>query len=112
MNIGGILKKETHEKQHTNTHHVYPTSRFTREKPVRKHNAWHQIFENKTPEEAIEQVRSWSARSGQIRKNLFEKHDRKKKAWGILFGQEVFSKQVIRIIEREWTFPGVKMIKT
>ena len=40
-------------KRHTNWHHVYPTSRFKIKKGPALHTAWHDVFENLTPEEAM-----------------------------------------------------------
>lgn len=96
-------------KQHANRHHVYPTSRFKLKKDPRKHNAWHQLFENKTPEEAIEKVKKWTTKSGMLNKDALMGY--RLKAWKMLFGQETSPEEAIQIIEKDWTFPGVRLVR-
>lgn len=97
-------------KRHTNWHHVYPTSRFkVRKNPV-LHTAWHDVFQNMTPEEAIETVNKWM-----IDPEKFEEEiagdARRLNAWKMLFGESaVPSDEVIEAIKSNWTFPGVSMI--
>lgn len=96
-------------KRHTNWHHVYPTSRFKLKKDPALHEAWHDIFGNMSPEEAMEKVEEWMGQYNKFRKEILD-HERKSKAWKMLFGEAKFS-EVISIIQKDWTFPGVKMIK-
>ncbi|MCR4329590.1 MAG: HNH endonuclease [Candidatus Roizmanbacteria bacterium] len=58
-------KKERRERnQMLSTHHIIPTSRGGTDSPsnlktvcVLKHRAWHALFSNMLPEEAIELIR-------------------------------------------------------
>lgn len=97
-------------KRHTNKHHVYPTSRFTLKKDPALHTAWHDVFENLTPEEAIEKVEVWMMEYSKFKKEILD-NERKLNAWKMLFGEAKFY-EVLRIIQKDWTFPGIKMIKT
>lgn len=106
-----MSNKKGQFKRHTNWHHVYPTSRFKIKKDPVLHTAWHDVFQNRTPEEAIETVNEWIANPEKFKGEI--KYDsRKLNAWGLLFGDSAIpSRKVTEIIERNWTFRGVKMIK-
>jgi len=97
-------------KKHADWHHVYPTSRFKIKKDPVLHTAWHDVFQNRTPEEAIEKVKEWIGDREEFR--AITGNARKFNAWKMLFGDSaVPSDDVIKIIEKDWTFPGVRMIK-
>ena len=97
-------------KKHTNWHHVYPTSRFKIRKDPVLHTAWHDVFKNKTPEDAIEKVRKWIDDPKEFED--ITGNARRFNAWKMLFGDSATpSDDVIKIIEKDWTSPGVKMIK-
>jgi hypothetical protein len=99
-------------KRHTNWHHVYPVSRFKMKKDPVLHTAWHDVFQNKTPEDAIEKVEKWIANPEKFDEEIACNAGRIN-AWKMVFGDSAIpSSEVIKIIEKEWTFPGVKMIKT
>lgn len=98
-------------KRHTNKHHVYPTSRFILKKKPFLHTAWHDVFENDTPEEAMEKIRGWMLNPGEFEKKIL-KNQRKAKAWKMLFGRvDIPLSDVLKIIKSDWTFPGIKMVK-
>lgn len=104
------LKKIEKFKTHRNKHHVYPTSRFILKKNPVLHTAWHDVFQNMAPEEAIEKVKDWIVNPEKF-KDKISADQRKALAWKMLFGDSIPSNEVIKIIERDWTFPGVRMIK-
>jgi len=97
-------------KRHTTKHHVYPTSRFILKKNPALHTAWHNIFQNNTPEEAMERVREWQSNHQEFKREILDNQYRLGD-WKLLFAKADFSK-VLSIIQSEWTFPGVRMIRT
>ncbi|MBI2450697.1 MAG: hypothetical protein HYV47_04160 [Candidatus Nealsonbacteria bacterium] len=98
-------------KRHTNWHHVYPTSRFKIKKNPDLHTAWHDVFQNKIPEEAIETVKEWIIDHEKFQDKITNV-PRRLRAWKMLFGKSALpSDEIIKIIEKDWTFHGVKMIK-
>ena len=103
--------KQQQFKRHTTKHHVYPTSRFVLKKNPVLHTAWHDVFQNKTPEEAIETVNEWITNPEEFEKEIAGE-PRKISAWKKLFGESnIPSKEAMEIIERDWTFRGVRMVK-
>lgn len=96
-------------KRHTNKHHVYPTSRFILKKNPVMHTAWHDVFENSTPEEAIEKVKWWQSAPKEFKKDILD-NKRRLRAWKMLFGKTELNK-VPLIIQKDWTFPGFRMIR-
>ena len=96
-------------KKHTNKHHIYPTSRFTVKKDPILHTAWHDVFKNFTPEEAIEKVKSWIVAPEELEQKIFG-IKKKQKAWEMLFGKAELS-DVLQIIQKDWTFRGYRLIK-
>ena len=99
-------------KRHTNWHHVYPTSRFKIKKGPALHTAWHDVFENLTPEEAMGKAAGWAIDPEKFRENITA-NSRKMNAWTMLFGGiNIPLKDVLEIIKNDWTFHGVRMIKT
>jgi len=98
-------------KRHTNWHHVYPTSRFKLKKDPVLHTAWHDVFQNNTPEEAIERVEEWIANPEKFKEEITE-NERKLNAWELLFvNLDSPSDETIGTIKASWTFQGVRMIK-
>lgn len=104
------LKKNKKFKTHKNKHHVYPTSRFILKKNSILHTAWHDIFENSTPEEAMEKVERWKSAPKEFQEEILT-DERKLNAWKMLFGEAELNK-VLAIIKKDWTFPGVKIVNT
>lgn len=100
------MKKKENSRDSLGDHHVYPTSRFKIKKPRTKHNAWHALFKNKTPEEAMAQVNGWTTKNGDLRKLK----EYRVIAWRVLFGTGASPAKAIQIIEEKWMVPGVKMI--
>ena len=77
-------EKNLQFKKHTNKHHIYPTSRFILKKNPVLHTAWHDVFEDSTPEEAVEKVEEWMTDSKKFKEEVME-NERKTKAWEMLF---------------------------
>lgn len=98
-------------KKHDNRHHVYPTSRFVLKKNSVLHTAWHDVFRNSTPEEAIKIVQRWRLTPEKFKEEILNS-ERRISAWKMLFGDSAEFDEIIIIIQKDWTFPGVKMIKT
>lgn len=104
-------KKWRQFKRHKNWHHIYPTSRFKVRKDPLLHTAWHDVFQNQTPEDAMEIVEKWIADPQEFEKEITG-YPRRLSAWKMLFGDFAApSHEVIKMIEKNWTFPGVRMIK-
>lgn len=96
-------------KKHTNKHHIYPTSRFIVKKDPVLHTAWHDVFQNSTPEEAMEEVERWITSPEELEQKIFGNR-KKLEAWKMLFGEAGLD-EVLQIIQKDWTFRGYKMIK-
>ena len=87
-------------------HHFRPTSRGgNRNKnnigqvPRLRHNAWHLLFQNLTPEEITEIVKT------KTKKEITEDKRNRIIAWEIIFGYwETTVEERIRIIEKYWIF--------
>ncbi len=109
-------RKKIRKKKHFNWHHFIPTSRFKRlikrgihihfeikKRVVRKvHNAWHILFINMLPHEAIEQVKKWTTGQGMLNKKLGRG---KLEAWKIVFGKNSSPREAIEIIKDQWSLP-------
>jgi|GEM_PF-3015298 len=94
-----------YRKQHSNYHHVWPTSRkdLQIKKSIHAHTQWHKLFFTLTPEEAIYVIAEyWTAQDGTLKK-LSEDG---LKTYIDLFGA-VSPQNAIKIIQEEWTLPGV-----
>lgn len=113
------MKRKSKKKQKRecfNWHHILPTSRFKRlvkerihihiviKKLVKKrlHIAWHNLFANMFPHEALDQVKKWTTKQGLLTKKL---GGSKLKAWKIVFGEKTLPKEAIEIIKRHWSIP-------
>lgn len=100
---------------HSNWHHIYPTSRrlkgtggFKREKDMIEHIVWHKVFGNLFPEEAIEKIRQTASLEGEVNVALITDQIER---WWILFRNLTSASEVINIIKKNWTYPGVEFIK-
>lgn len=86
------------------THHLKPTSRGgtnnkrnKMEVPLLRHNAWHLLFQNLTPEEIKELIKNKS------REEITENKKNRQLAWEIIFGYwETSLEEKIKIIEKYW----------
>jgi len=108
--------KKSWKKKHFNWHHIIPTSRFKRlikkgihihieikKRVVKKvHRAWHILFANMFPHEAIEQVKKWTTDQGLLNKKLGRG---KLKSWKIIFGKNSSPREAIEIIKSQWSIP-------
>ena len=67
------------------------------------HEAWHVLFDDSTPTEAISVIRSQG-------KERLTRKPRKMNAWNIVFGSKKSDEEVIKIIETHWMGPEVAKI--
>lgn len=103
------------EDKHGNWHHLLPSSRIAEflkniprpwnktKKRIKKHKAWHYLFRNKLPCEAIQMIESdrvrryYKNKRGARRQKLLARENK----WKILFG-DAPKDTAIKIIKQEW----------
>ena len=115
--------------KHKNTHHIVPTSRggpneewnlyqwtidgeetINKEEYEKKHAAWHQLFDNRLPSEAIDRIREeWTLADGKLHTEKLKK--RKLAAWQRLFN-DWSPEQVIRFIEEEFLPAEIRFLSS
>lgn len=106
-------------KKHGNSHHLIPSSRIPKhlnspnrtwnikkKTSIKKHRAYHFLFNNRLPCEAIEMIRAKKAKR-RYSKNCLNRKKRQKikareRAWKVLFNGSS-EKDAIQIIIKEWT---------
>ncbi len=98
-------------KRRGNTHHFIPISRFKVKKDPRLHQAYHDLFKNRTGWEAIELLKQWVGHGGFIRPSFLARRSPQfRSAFKLLFGNQVTLAALARIIKRDWIPPGVRML--
>jgi len=117
-------KKESEDfskSKHKNTHHIIPTSRegprkewneyyWEIKKHQEKHQAWHQLFDNRLPSEAISRIRKkWTLADGKLDTEKLKK--RKLSAWKRLFN-DWLPEQAIRFIEEEFLPAEIRFLSS
>ncbi|MBI2591358.1 MAG: hypothetical protein HYW34_01630 [Candidatus Brennerbacteria bacterium] len=101
---------------HGNWHHVYPTSRRlkgTNKFEIHKdsmveHNVWHWVFGVLFPEEAIEKIQESVDLNGEVDIGLIT---HKIEWWWILFRDLTLAVDIIAVIKKNWTYPGVELVR-
>lgn len=91
-------------------HHIIPRSRGGTDskdnilkKSYLEHNAWHYLFYNMKPEEAIQMIiKQWTDEFGKLRE--WRLGEAKLLAWRIVFGNAMPA-EAIAIINRDWFRP-------
>lgn len=91
------------QSKHSSQHHTIPRSKEgpndswnIKNKSIKEHRAWHILFYNLLPCEAIRKINE-----ERKKKNMLLKK-RRIKSWQILFGENASSQQAIEIIKEEW----------
>jgi len=113
------------DPEHGSQHHINPRSRRGPDDQwniyqwiIIKHQAWHQLFDNRLPSEAIERIKGWILSNGELNKEAMG--ESKYQAW-----QEVFSswnrktetrhiwtpQQAIRYIEEKFLPTEIQFLK-
>lgn len=112
------------ESYNGSVHHIIPRSRIpkhlkknkhcwiTTQKKVKKHRAWHSLFNNRLPCEAIEMIKQDKIKRRYPKKNILSKEERRKikikeKAYKILFGGAE-QDTAIEIVKKEWSPQNAK----
>lgn len=87
---------------HRNKHHTFPRSRFTLNKNIKVHNAWHKLFVNMSTEEAKLQLEKWSNKSGEISDKI-----RNTTEWKSVFGKIKNLNEAKIYIDIFWRTSGI-----
>ncbi len=106
-------------KEHGTIHHLIPRSKggpneqWNKErKPAKEHKAFHILFYNLLPCQAVDEIRTyWATKSGKLKKKKLTKKSKRKHKytkmdhWKILFGN-ASPKKAIEIIKDKWSVKG------
>lgn len=111
-------------KGHDGLHHIIPASRGGSDEPSNlyyrqgdwagayalKHTAWHALFANDLPEEAVARILTWQRKDGELDMRYFRSrrgvNEQKLHWWKILFGdrkpQEAAEWVMREFLRKEW----------
>jgi hypothetical protein len=94
-------RQSNNERDHSGAHHIVPRSRggsddpwnlyYWRERHREKHSAWHTLFANLLPSEAISVISCWKRKDGHLNLRYFRPSvnengvSKRFQAWKILF---------------------------
>lgn len=108
---------ELFQKYHGSIHHIVPVSRGgpkhfddwnTYEWKQKKHRAWHQLFYNFLPSEAINIISAWVNDKGEF--NVAKMGSLNLKAWEAVFGN-TNPQKAIKFIKEEFLPAEIKFLK-
>lgn len=101
-------RKNKKKKKHGSTHHLLAQSQGgpkkywnERNKPIERHRAFHTLFANMFPCDAINKIKQeWAKKSNKLKKSELSK--KQVQAWETLFNSNS-TKEAAEIIRRHWT---------
>jgi len=90
-------------------HHIFPKVRFRKRGKKSRHDAFHVLFQDRTPWEAAAQLRLWANKGKIAEEFLAQRSASFRNAFGLLFGDERNVAKLIDLIKIEWLPQGIQV---